>query len=59
MITCRFSSRLVDLKECSNFMESGADVSCHNLHDFVKNIKENYGLKYAVVSDFLVCELKH
>lgn len=48
MVKCdRFAIRLAGLKESSKFMESGADMSCHDLRDFVKFIKENHGLKYA------------
>lgn len=36
-------------------MKSGADISCHDLHDLVKFIKEKYGLKYVNVSTFSPC----
>ncbi|KAL7098370.1 hypothetical protein ACP275_09G013200 [Erythranthe tilingii] len=46
----QFASRLVDLKECSKFMESAVDdTPCNDLHDFVKFIKEKYGMKYVYV----------
>ncbi|KAL8465657.1 hypothetical protein ACS0TY_034942 [Phlomoides rotata] len=50
----QFASRLVDIKECSKFMESGEDTSCHDLHNFVKHIKEIYGLKYVYVWHALI-----
>ncbi|XP_047956761.1 probable galactinol--sucrose galactosyltransferase 2 [Salvia hispanica] len=50
----QFAIRLAGLKESSKFMESGADMSCHDLHDFVKFIKENHGLKYVYVWHALV-----
>ncbi|KAH6815815.1 seed imbibition 2, partial [Perilla frutescens var. frutescens] len=50
----QFATRLINLKECSNFMKSGEDLSCNDLHDFVKYIKENYGLKYVYVWHALV-----
>ncbi|KAL2243896.1 UNVERIFIED_CONTAM: putative galactinol--sucrose galactosyltransferase 2 [Sesamum indicum] len=43
----QFASRLVDLRESSKFMGSGAELSCHDLHDLVKFIKEKYGVKFA------------
>lgn len=59
LLMCRFASRLVDLKECSKFMESGVDIQCNNLHDFVKFIKKEYGMKYAVILKFLTLSSKY
>ncbi|PIN23071.1 Galactinol--sucrose galactosyltransferase [Handroanthus impetiginosus] len=50
----QFASRLIDLKECSKFIGSDVDISCHDLHDFVKFIKENYHVKYVYVWHALV-----
>ncbi|XP_057804200.1 probable galactinol--sucrose galactosyltransferase 2 [Salvia miltiorrhiza] len=50
----QFAIRLNGLKESSSFMETGTDISCHDLHDFVKFIKEKYGLKYVYVWHALV-----
>ncbi|KAL0417258.1 UNVERIFIED_CONTAM: putative galactinol--sucrose galactosyltransferase 2 [Sesamum latifolium] len=50
----QFASRLVDLRESSKFMGSGAELSCHDLHDLVKFIKEKYGVKFVYVWHALV-----
>lgn len=41
----RFATRLVDIKENSKFKSSGSDGSCINLHDFIDDIKDKFGLK--------------
>ncbi|KAK4438452.1 putative galactinol--sucrose galactosyltransferase 2 [Sesamum alatum] len=50
----QFASRLVDLRESSKFMGSGVEISCHDLHDLVKFIKEKYGVKFVYVWHALV-----
>ncbi|PIN27052.1 Galactinol--sucrose galactosyltransferase [Handroanthus impetiginosus] len=45
----QFASRLVDLKECSKFIGSDVDISCHDLHDFVKFVKEKYGMNSNIM----------
>lgn len=45
----RFASRLVDFRESSKFMRLGVDISCNNLQDMVKFIKEKYSLKVVYV----------
>ncbi|KAK6148258.1 hypothetical protein DH2020_019170 [Rehmannia glutinosa] len=51
---CIEGSQLTDLKESSEFMGSGVDINCHDLHDFVKFIKEKFGVKYVYVWHALV-----
>ncbi|GFZ07858.1 seed imbibition 1 [Actinidia rufa] len=43
----QFATRLVDIKENSKFKASGSDNSCVDLKEFIKVIKEKYGLKYV------------
>ncbi|CAI9112857.1 OLC1v1013357C2 [Oldenlandia corymbosa var. corymbosa] len=50
----QFGYRLVDFKESSRFMRSGGEIGCYSLHDLVKSIKEDYGLKYVYVWHALV-----
>ncbi|TXG50815.1 hypothetical protein EZV62_023339 [Acer yangbiense] len=42
-----FATRLVDIKENSKFKCSGSDNKCTDLHEFIDDIKEKYGLKYV------------
>ncbi|KAK3228238.1 hypothetical protein Dsin_008100 [Dipteronia sinensis] len=41
----QFAARLVDIKENSKFKCSGSDNICTDLHEFIDDIKEKYGLK--------------
>lgn len=43
----QFATRLVDIKENCKFNSSGSDNSCNDLHEFIDEIKEKYGLKYV------------
>ncbi|KAI9173769.1 hypothetical protein LWI28_006155 [Acer negundo] len=43
----QFATRLVDIKENSKFKCSGSDDKCTDLHEFIDDIKEKYGLKYV------------
>ncbi|GAY47256.1 hypothetical protein CUMW_103210, partial [Citrus unshiu] len=43
----QFTIRLVDIKENCKFNSSGSDNSCNDLHEFIDEIKEKYGLKYV------------
>ncbi|XP_043704808.1 probable galactinol--sucrose galactosyltransferase 2 isoform X1 [Telopea speciosissima] len=45
----QFATRLVDIKENNKFTGIGSNSSCENLHQFIKTIKDKYGLKYVYV----------
>lgn len=45
----QFATRLVDIKENSKFKSSGSDNKCIDLHDFIDDIKDQYGLKFVYV----------
>ncbi|KAK4489007.1 hypothetical protein RD792_004799, partial [Penstemon davidsonii] len=50
----QFSTRLISIKESSKFMESGVDIQCNDLHQFVQFIKGKYDLKLVYVWHALI-----
>ncbi|CAA0818082.1 Probable galactinol--sucrose galactosyltransferase 2 [Striga hermonthica] len=51
----QFASRLIDISECSKFMDFGdEDSNCRDLHDLVQMIKEKYGVKFVYVWHALI-----
>ncbi|KAJ0049231.1 hypothetical protein Pint_15588 [Pistacia integerrima] len=43
----QFATRLIDIKENNKFKSSNSNSTCLDLHGFIDDIKEKYGLKYV------------